>query len=131
MNYVWLILGAVIVILGLIFVLSDQPPSSVDQQVRITLTEWKITPNTIELRPGPVRFTVLNMGTLPHALALVGTVNGQKFERHLEGVEAAQMRVFLLDLPRGEFTIYDPLHCRDPIRGSCEKKTMVGKLVVR
>jgi hypothetical protein len=131
MQYVWIILGAVVVVLGVILVFSNQPSVIIDQQVRLTLTEWKIVPNTIEMVAGPARFIVFNMGTLPHALAITGMVNGQKFERQLPAVPAGQVHTFLVELPRGEFTLYDSLNCRDPIRGSCERKTMVSKITVR
>ncbi len=131
MNYVWIILGAVVVVLGLILVFSNQPPTITPQQVNLKLTEWKIDPSAIELSAGTARFVVFNMGTLSHALAIIGTVGGQRFERRLEVVPAGQVRTFLVELPRGEFTLYDALNCRDPIRGSCERKTMVSKIIVR
>lgn len=129
MQYVWIILAAVVVVLGAVLVLSGQPAAIVDQQVKITLTEWKITPETIELVAGPARLVVFNMGAQRHALAIMRM--DRKVERQLEILPAGQVRTFLIELPRGEFVLYDSLNCRDPIRGSCERKTMVSKIVVK
>jgi len=129
MNYIWIVLVAAVVVLGAVLVLTSQPSATVDQQVKLTLTEWKITPGTIELVAGPTRLVVFNMGTQPHALAIIGT--DRQFERRLETVPAGQVHTFLVELPRGEFVLYDSLNCRDPIRGSCERKTMVSKIIVR
>lgn len=129
MQYVWIILAAAVVVLGVVLVLSDQPSTMVEQQVKLTLIEWKITPNPIELVAGPARFVVFNMGTQAHALAIMNMERSvlQQFET----LPAGQVRTFLVALPRGEFVLYDSLNCRDPIRGSCEKKTMVSKIIVR
>lgn len=127
MQYVWMLLVAAVVVLGTLLVFSNQTP--VDQQVRITLVEWKISPNPIELRAGPARLIVFNMGTQPHALAIIR--KDRAFLRHLEPVPPGQIRTFLLELPQGEFLLYDSLFCRDPIRGACEQKTMVSTLIVR
>ncbi len=129
MQYVWIILAAVVVVLGAVFVLSSQPSASIDQQVKLTLTEWKISPNPIELVAGPARLVVFNMGVQPHALAIMGM--DRKVLRQLEAVPAGGVQTVLIELPRGEFVLYDALNCRDPIRGSCEKKTMVSKIIVR
>lgn len=129
MQYVWLILAAIVVVLGAVFVLSNQPGAVVDQQVKVTLTEWKITPNPIELVAGPARLVVFNMGTQSHALAIMDM--NRTVLRQLDAVPAGQIHTFLVELPRGEFVLYDSLNCRDPIRGSCEKKTMISKIVVR
>jgi glucokinase len=129
MQYVWIILAAAVVVLGAVLVLSNQPAAVIDQQVKITLIEWKITPNPIELVAGPARFVVFNMGSQAHALAIMD-MNRQVL-RQMETVPAGQVQTFLIELPRGEFVLYDSLNCRDPIRGVCEKKTMVSKIVVR
>lgn len=129
MQYLWLLLAAAVVVLGAVLVLSNQPSTVVDQQVRITLVEWKITPNPIELVAGPARLVVFNMGFQAHALAIMGM--DQKVVRQLEVVPASQVHTFLIELPKGEFLLYDSLNCRDPIRGNCEKKTMVSKIIVR
>ncbi len=129
MQYVWIILAAVVVVLGAIFVLSSQPSASIDQQVKLTLTEWKISPNPIELVAGPARLVVFNMGVQPHALAIMNM--DRKVLRQLEVVPAGGVQTFLIELPRGEFVLYDALNCRDPIRGNCEQKTMVSKIIVR
>jgi hypothetical protein len=129
MQYVWILLAAAIVVLGAVFVLSSQPSASVDQQVKLTLTEWKISPNPIELVAGPARLVVFNMGVQPHALAIMDM--NRRVLRQLEAVPAGGVQTFLVELPRGEFVLYDALNCRDPIRGSCEQKTMVSKIIVR
>jgi hypothetical protein len=69
------------------------------------------------------------MGSQAHALAIMD-MNRQVL-RQMETVPAGQVQTFLIELPRGEFVLYDSLNCRDPIRGVCEKKTMVSKIVVR
>ncbi|MCS7197473.1 MAG: cupredoxin domain-containing protein [Candidatus Bipolaricaulota bacterium] len=127
MQYVWMLVVAAVVVLGTLLVVSNQAP--VDQQVRITLAEWKISPNPIELRAGPARLIVFNMGTKPHALAIID--RNRTVLRQLETIPPGQIRTFLLALPQGEFLLYDPLFCRDPIRGACEQKTMVSTLIVR
>jgi hypothetical protein len=101
----------------------------VEQQVKLMLVEWKITPNPIELVAGPARLVVFNMGAQAHALAIMDME--RSVLRQLETLPAGQVRTFLVELPRGEFVLYDSLNCRDPIRGSCEKKTMVSKIIVR
>jgi hypothetical protein len=128
MQYVWILLAAAIVVLGAVFVLSSQPSASVDQQVKLTLTEWKISPNPIELVAGPARLVVFNMGVQSHALAIMDM--NRRVLRQLEAVPAGGVQTFLVELPRGEFVLYDALNCRDPIRGSCQK-TMVSKIIVR
>jgi len=130
MQYVWILLAAAIVVLGAVFVLSSQPSASVDQQVKLTLTEWKISPNPIELVAGPARLVVFNMGVQPHALAIMNATNGKVLQQ-LEAVAAGQVRTFLVALPKGEFVLYDALNCRDPLSNRCEKKTMVSKIIVR
>jgi len=129
MQYVWIILVAAVVVLGVVLVLSDQPSMMVEQQVKLMLVEWKITPNPIELVAGPARLVVFNMGAQAHALAIMDME--RSVLRQLETLPAGQVRTFLVELPRGEFVLYDSLNCRDPIRGSCEKKTMVSKIIVR
>ncbi|MCL6642287.1 MAG: cupredoxin domain-containing protein [Candidatus Bipolaricaulota bacterium] len=129
MQYVWILLAAAVVVLGVVLVLSNQLSASVDQQVKITLSEWKITPNPIELGAGPARLVVFNTGVQPHALAIMDM--NRRVLRQLEVVPAGGMKAFLIELSRGEFVLYDSLNCRDPIRGSCEQKTMVSKIIVR
>lgn len=129
MQYVWIILAAAIVVLGLVLVLSSQPAAVVEQQVKLTLIEWKITPNPIELVAGSARLVVFNMGTQPHALAIMDM--NRTVLRELEAVPAGQVQTFLIELPKGEFVLYDSLNCRDPIRGACQRKTMVSKIIVR
>lgn len=129
MQYVWIILAAVVVVLGAVLVLSNQPSAPIEQQVKITLVEWKISPNPLELRAGPAHLIVFNMGFQAHALAIMDM--NRKVIRQLETVPAGQIRTFLIELDRGEFVLYDSLNCRDPIRGACEKKTMVSKIIVR
>lgn len=134
MSYIWMIVGIAFLVLGLVFFIADMPKTVVDQQVRVTLKEWAIQTDVQEIRPGPVRFVVLNAGALAHGLAATGFVNGQKQSYLiLERLDATQMRTVLIELPRGEFVLHDPVYCRDPIRGNCEKKavTMTEKLIVR
>ncbi len=129
MQYVWIILAVAVLAVGAVLVLSSQPSAIVDQQVKITLVEWKISPNPIELVAGPARLVVFNMGFQAHALAIMGM--DRKVVRQLEVVPAGQIHTFLIELPKGEFLLYDSLNCRDPIRGACERKTMVSKIIVR
>lgn len=129
MHYVWIILAAAVVVLGLVVVLSDQPSTTIEQQAKITLIEWKITPNPIELVAGPARLVVFNMGAQAHALAIMDM--NRKVLYQLDPLPAGGVHTFLIRLDRGEFVLYDSLNCRDPIRGSCEKKTMVSKIIVR
>ncbi|MFN4218476.1 MAG: hypothetical protein ACK4HB_04255 [Candidatus Bipolaricaulia bacterium] len=129
MQYVWILLAAAVVVLGAVLVLSSQPSAPIDQQVKITLIEWKIMPNPIELVAGPARLIVFNMGAQAHALAIMDM--NRKVLREFDPLPAGQIHTFLVELPRGEFVLYDALNCRDPIRGSCEKKTMVSKIIVR
>lgn len=129
MQYVWIILAAAVVVLGLVLVLSDQPSTMVEQQAKLTLIEWKITPNPIELVAGPARLVVFNMGAQAHALAIMD--KDRKVLYQFDPLPAGQVRTFLIKLDRGEFVLYDSLNCRDPIRGSCEKKTMTSTIIVR
>ncbi len=129
MQYVWIILAAAVVVLGVVLVLSEQPSTMVEQQVKLTLTEWKITPNPIELVAGPTRLVVFNMGSQAHALAIM--TMDRKVLYQLDPMPAGNVRTFLIRLDRGEFVLFDSLNCRDPIRGSCEKKTMVSTIIVR
>ncbi len=129
MQYVWIILAVAVLAVGAVLVLSSQPSAVVDQQVKITLVEWKISPDPIELVAGPARLVVFNMGFQAHALAIMDM--NRKVIRQLEVVPAGQIHTFLIELPKGEFLLYDSLNCRDPIRGACDKKTMVSKIIVR
>ncbi len=42
------------------------------QEVQLTIQEWKITPATVEIKPGPVKFIVTNIGEFSHNITIVG-----------------------------------------------------------
>lgn len=136
MNYVWMILAAAVVALGLIFFLVDAPKISVtaDQQIKVTLKEWAIQTDIREIRAGGARFIVWNTGAKPHGLAAMAIIQGKEQNVLIvDRIEATQMRTALAEFQPGEYTLYDPLYCRNPLRGNCEKNAMamLVKLTVR
>lgn len=136
MSYVWMILAAAVVALGLVFFLIDAPKTNVtvDQQIRVTLKEWAIQTDLKEIRPGAARFIVWNSGAKPHGLAAMALIQGkEQIVLIIDRLEATQMRTALAEFKPGEYTLYDPLYCRNPLRGNCEKNAMamLVKLTVR
>ncbi|MDW8140674.1 MAG: hypothetical protein RMJ90_00080 [Candidatus Bipolaricaulota bacterium] len=136
MNYIWMILGIVMVALGLVFFLMDAPKTGVtaDQQIKVMLKEWAIQTDLKEIRAGAVRFIIWNNGGRPHGLAAMALLQGREQSVLIvEQIDPAQMRSVLVELKPGEYTLYDPLYCRNPFRGNCEKNAMamLVKLNVR
>ncbi len=136
MSYVWMILAAAVVALGLVFFLMEAPktPAVVDQQIRVTLKEWAIQTDLKELRAGAARFIVWNSGAKPHGLAAMALIQGkEQTVIIIDRLEATQMQTVLAGLKPGEYTLYDPLYCRNPLRGNCDKNAMamLVKLTVR
>lgn len=136
MNYIWTILAIVMVALGLVFFLMEAPKTNVtaDQQVKVMLKEWAIQTDLKQIRAGGVRFIIWNNGGKPHGLAAMALIQGKEQSvLIIDRLQPTQMQTVLVELQPGEYTLYDPIYCRNPFRGNCEKNAMemLVKLTVR
>jgi uncharacterized cupredoxin-like copper-binding protein len=77
------------------------------QQLRVTLSEWTVQADPSELRPGPARIRVVNAGEHEHSLE-VERQNGDEWETAL--IAPGDEDVLELDLERGTYTLYCPVH---------------------
>ena len=90
------------------------------QKVTVTANEFTFEPKEIRVRPGKVEFTIRNVGSYAHSMAIV-----------LKGREAKSPTIlkkktgtFTLDLPPGEYEFY----C---YQDGHREEGMVGRLTVK
>ena len=95
------------------------------QKVSIVLTDFKMEPSELTLKPGKVEFTLINKGTVRHNLRLKIGEKDLKLNNQTKAGETVKTEV---DLVAGE---YD-MSCSSPEGGgSHREKGMVGKLRVK
>jgi len=78
------------------------------QEVRITLSEWALTPARVSVPAGrTIRFQVVNAGVLPHALTVEGA--GIFGESETIGAGGTASLVITFTLP-GTYDVYCPIN---------------------
>jgi plastocyanin len=79
---------------------SGQPPGS----TKVTLSDYKFTPNNITVKPGKVTFFLVNTGTVSHDMVVSGSDG--KSVGHSELLQPGNSTVLTIDdLPSGSYTI--------------------------
>jgi len=86
-------------------VAADTTPEQAVQTVDISLFEWGISTNVIEVQEGTIEFLVSNDGNVPHALAITG--NGVNDET--EVFSGGQSRTLRVQLSPGEYDLWCPV----------------------
>lgn len=90
------------------------------QTVRISGTDFRLSPAQPQVSPGKVRFEFVNRGQVTHALE----VEGPAGEMETEDLEAGGRGSFTIDLNRpGSYIMYCPV-------GSHRQQGMEGRVVV-
>ena len=95
------------------------------QKATIVLTDFKMEPSELTLKPGKVEFTLINKGTVRHNLRLKIGENDLKLNNQAKAGETVKTEV---DLLAGE---YDMSCSSTESGGSHREKGMVGKLRVK
>lgn len=95
------------------------------QKATIVLTDYKLEPSELTIRPGKVAFTLINKGTVRHNLRLK---IGEKDLKLNNQAKAGETITTELDLVAGE---YDMSCSSTEGGGSHREKNMVGKLTVK
>jgi len=70
-----------------------------EQEVKITMTEFKFEPQTVEVKAGKVKFELVNAGAVEHSFVIVGT------DRRLESVPPGQSGELEVELKPGTYQI--------------------------
>jgi nitrite reductase (NO-forming) len=70
-----------------------------EQEVKITMTEFKFEPQTVEVKAGKVKFELVNAGTVEHNFVIVGA------DRRLESVPPGQSGVLEVELKPGTYQV--------------------------
>jgi plastocyanin len=84
------------------FVLAGEPHPVV---VTATLSEWKVELSERRIAPGVVTFTVMNAGSIPHALE----VEGEGIEQETEVIQPGARATLTLTLKPGTYEVYCPV----------------------
>lgn len=95
------------------------------QKVTIVLTNYKLDPSEITVKPGKVEFTLVNKGDVRHNLRLKMGDKDLKLNNQAKAGETIKTEV---DLVAGE---YDMSCSSTEGGGSHREKGMVGKLIVK
>jgi plastocyanin len=95
------------------------------QKATIVLTDFKMEPSELTVRPGKVEFTLINKGTVRHNLRLKIGDKDLKLNNQTKAGETVKTEV---DLVAGE---YDMSCASTEGGGSHREKGMVGKLRVK
>jgi len=95
------------------------------QKATIVLTDFKMEPSEITVRPGKVEFTLINKGTVRHNLRLKIGDKDLKLNNQAKAGETVKTEV---DLTAGE---YDMSCSSAEGGGSHREKGMVGKVRVK
>jgi len=90
--------------------------------VQVELYEWKIELEPASVRPGPVRFEIVNKGAIPHGFE----VEGHGVEKAVAQIAAGSKAALVASLPAGSFETYCPVG-----NGSHKMLGMHAKLQVR
>ncbi len=86
-------------------VAADTSLEQVAQTVDVSLFEWGISTNVIEVQEGTIEFLVSNDGNVPHALAITG--NGVNDET--EVFSGGQNRTLRVQLSAGDYELWCPV----------------------
>ncbi len=73
--------------------------------VTATLSEWKVELSERRIAPGVVTFTVMNAGSIPHALE----VEGEGIEQETEVIQPGARATLTLTLKPGTYEVYCPV----------------------
>ncbi len=73
--------------------------------VTATLSEWKVELSERRIAPGAVTFTVMNAGSIPHALE----VEGEGIEQETEVIQPGARATLTLTLKPGTYEVYCPV----------------------
>lgn len=76
--------------------------------VQVKLNEWTMGLDAMKVK-GPVQFEVTNTGKYPHALAIEGTIGGEKFELSTGWLKPGEKTTLLVSLPAGTYNSYCPV----------------------
>lgn len=90
--------------------------------VQVELYEWKVELEPASVRPGPVRFEIVNKGSIPHGFE----VEGHGVEKEVAQIPAGGKAALDASLPSGSFETYCPIG-----NGSHKMLGMRAKLQVR
>lgn len=127
LGWVVIITAAALAVLVFFLALQQPPPTA---QVRFSLFDKKILPETTTVKAGLIRFIIHNNGPRAHGFALEGPDG--KVVPGFEDVEVVpdDATVFVLvRLAPGEYTVYCPLPGHTGL--GRVKKGEVAKLIVR
>src|SRR6266566_3190990 len=78
--------------------------SGIEQAVN-TLLPWKVELSERRIAPGVVTFTVMNAGSIPHALE----VEGEGIEQETEVIQPGARATLTLTLKSGTYEVYCPV----------------------
>ncbi len=73
--------------------------------VEVTQEEWKLTPNTITVKAGQVRFVLKNEGVKIHDFQ----VSRENFDKKSKRVGVGRSRNFNITLEPGEYVFFCPI----------------------
>ncbi len=90
------------------------------QKVTVTADEFTFRPKEITVRPGKVEFTIRNVGSYAHSMAIV--LRGREAKSSV--VLKQKTGTFTLDLPPGQYEFY----C---YQDGHREEGMVGRLTVK
>ncbi|MDQ7848748.1 MAG: cupredoxin domain-containing protein [Armatimonadota bacterium] len=70
-----------------------------EQEVKITMTEFKFEPQTVEVKAGKVDFELVNAGTVEHSFVILGT------DKRLDSVSPGQSGELEVELRPGTYQV--------------------------
>lgn len=79
------------------------------QEIRVSLLEWAIEPQTITASAGKIKFVVTNEGKVPHAFEIEGEIRGREFEAEIEEIKPGETKSLVVTLPAGDYEVYYPI----------------------
>lgn len=80
-------------------------PGSPPQRVAVRLSEWRVDLSTAAVPAGTVAFSVVNTGTIPHALE----VEGRGLEKETPLIQPGDSATLVLTLKPGRYEVYCPV----------------------
>lgn len=112
----------------LVFILATQLARPGVQVIEVSLSEWEIDPQTIEARPGVIRFVATNEGAIEHEFEIEGEIAGEEREWEIEDIEPGETKALKVKLPPGEYEIYCPIpgHRENGMEGTLVVKEATG-----
>jgi uncharacterized cupredoxin-like copper-binding protein len=84
-----IVLAATVVSAGLIVSSAETADESTSAVVSVTLSEWKLSPATLTVRPGRISFVVRNDGTMVHEFVVLRS-NLHHHGLHVKGGRAVE-----------------------------------------